>query len=100
MTTQQRSNVIDIVAVFLIMTFGVAFSDQVLLAMKKGAGFDFTAPSWGKIILGFIMAGMLIGSTDLMQGDATGKLTARARVRRYSNALSNGVMWRLIMEAA
>tara|TARA_Y100000310_G_scaffold24718_1_gene23726 strand:- start:328 stop:642 length:315 start_codon:yes stop_codon:yes gene_type:complete len=96
---KRRAAIVDIVVVFFLMALGVTLSGQIMQAMKGGEGFEFSMPSWGKLVLGFVLAGVLIGGTDLLQGEFDGKTTTRARFRRYSHALQSGVFFRVLTEA-
>lgn len=93
--------IIDIVIVFLLMAVGVIFSDQVLLSLSgdESGGDGFVLPDVRKLIIGFIVAAMFIGGTDLVVGDAEGKLKVRSRVVRYSGAVKSGIFFRMLQEA-
>ena len=47
-----------------------------------------------------MVAAIFLGKTEVLSGELSGKLGAGARMRRYSNALSQGVSIRSLTELA
>jgi len=102
MFLKNHRTLIDVLIVLLLMATGVSFSDQVLLGLStsaEDADARFVLPNFRRLVIGFITASMFIGGTDLVVGDAEGKLRVRARVVRYSAAVKSGVFFRMLQEA-
>lgn|GEM_PF-7053661 len=91
----------DSIMLFAAMAAGVALSDQIMgNANGNGAGFELQPISPAQAVGALVVAAIFLGKTEVMSGELSGKLTAGARMRRYSNALSQGVSIRSLTELA
>jgi hypothetical protein len=91
----------DSILLFVAMAAGVALSDQIMgNANGDGVGFELQPVSPAQAIGALIVAAIFLGKTEIMSGELSGKLSAGARMRRYSNALSQGVSIRSLTELA
>ena len=91
----------DSIMLFAAMAVGVALSDQIMgNANSNGAGFELQPISLAQAIGSVVVAAIFLGKTEIMSGELSGKLSAGVRMRRYSNALSQGVSIRSLTELA
>ena len=91
----------DSIMLFAAMAVGVALSDQIMgNANGNGSGFELQPISPAQAVGALVVAAIFLGKTEIMSGELSGKLGAGARMRRYSNALSQGVSIRSLTELA
>ena len=90
----------DSILLFTAMAAGVALSDQIMGNAGNGAGFELQPISPAQAGGALVVAAIFLGKTEIMSGELSGKLGAGARMRRYSNALSQGVSIRSLTELA
>ena len=91
----------DSIMLFAAMAAGVALSDQIMgTANGNGAGCALPPISPAQAVGALVVAALFLGKPEIMSGELSGKLGAGARMRRYSNARSQGVSIRSLTELA